>query len=66
MNTKPESKRLLRLPEVLKRYPVSETVWYRGVAAGVYPKPVKLSGRCVAWREEDIDRLVESAAEVSK
>lgn len=50
---------LLRLPEVLRLVPVSEATWYRGMADGRYPKPVKLGSRCVAWRASDVAAIVE-------
>ena len=52
----------LRLPDVLRRYPVSKSTWWAGVRQGRYPKPVKLGERCTAWRVEDIRALIENAA----
>lgn len=52
----------LRLPEVLKLYPVSRSTWWAGVRAGRFPQPVKIGERCTAWRAEDIRALIESAA----
>lgn len=52
----------LRLPEVLKLYPVSRSTWWAGVRAGRFPQPVKIGERCTAWRAEDIRELIESAA----
>lgn len=49
---------LLRLPEVLRRFPVSRSTWWAGVKAGKYPAAQKLSSRCVAWRESDIVALM--------
>ncbi len=37
--------------------PVSKSTWWRGVAEGRYPKPVKLGPRITAWRVEDIRAL---------
>ena len=34
--------------------PVSWSSWYKGVAEGRYPKPVKLGERTSVWRIEDI------------
>lgn len=51
----------LRLPEVLRRYPVSKSTWWAGVRQGRFPKPVKLGERCTAWRVEDIRALIETA-----
>jgi prophage regulatory protein len=48
-----------RLPQILARIPVSRSKWWAGVASGEYPKAVKLSERCTAWRSADIDALIE-------
>ncbi len=56
---------LLRLPEVLRRIPVSRPTWYRGVAEGRFPKPIKLSERVSAWRESDIDALIAKFTEAN-
>jgi prophage regulatory protein len=48
----------LRLPQVLTVFPVGKTCWWEGVKSGRYPKPVKLSPRCTAWRVEDILELI--------
>jgi prophage regulatory protein len=45
---------LIRLPDVLRLYPVSNSTWWRGVADGTYPKPIKLGPRAVAWRIGDV------------
>jgi predicted DNA-binding transcriptional regulator AlpA len=49
----------VRLPQVLMAIPVGKTVWWEGVRSGKYPKPVKLSARCTAWRAEDIRSLIQ-------
>ena len=62
MNKQMESRqkqRFLRLPQVLERYPVSKSTWWAGIREGKYPKPVKLSERTSAWRESDIDDLID-------
>jgi predicted DNA-binding transcriptional regulator AlpA len=50
----------VRLPRVLDVIPVSRSAFWAGVKTGKYPKPVKLSPRCTAWRVEDIHRLIAS------
>jgi len=52
----------LRLPEVLRLYPVRKSTWWAGVRSGRYPKPVKLGARATAWRAEDIRGLIETVA----
>lgn len=48
----------LRLPQVLSYIPLGKTSWWKGVKSGRFPKPVKLSQRCTAWRVEDIRELI--------
>jgi predicted DNA-binding transcriptional regulator AlpA len=50
----------LRLSQVLLLFPVSRSAFWAGVKSGKYPKPVKLSPRCTAWRAQDINQLIES------
>ncbi len=49
----------LRLPQVLRLYPVSRSTWWAGVRSGRYPQPIKLGERCTAWRAENIRELIE-------
>ena len=49
----------VRLPQILKIFPVSKSAWWEGCRNGVYPKPVKLGPRTSAWRVEDIRALME-------
>jgi prophage regulatory protein len=48
----------IRLPEVLKVFPVSKSSWWVGVKENRYPKPVKLGPKMTAWRVEDIRALI--------
>lgn len=59
-NTLPEIG-FLRLPEVLKFYPVSKSTWWQGIKDGRFPAPVKLGVRVSAWRVEDIRELISQA-----
>lgn len=47
-----------KLPQVLKVIPVSKSTWFRGIAAGKYPKPVKIGTRSSAWRVEEIRECI--------
>jgi prophage regulatory protein len=49
----------LRLPTILKIYPIGRSTWWQGVKDGKFPKPVKLGKRTTAWRVEDIKALIE-------
>jgi len=55
----------LRLPQVLSVIPLGKTCWFDGVKSGRFPKPVKLSARCTAWRAEDIRDLITRLSEGS-
>jgi len=48
----------VRLPIILKIYPVSKSTWWAGVKAKTYPQPVKLGQKVTAWRVEDIRALI--------
>lgn len=52
---------LLRLPEVLRRFPVSRSVWYSRVRTGLYPAPIK-AGRSSLWRASDVQNLIDQLA----
>lgn len=62
MTERIESKRLLRLPQVLRLFPVSRSTFWAGVKTGKYPKPQRLSARCVAWFESDILAMITTMA----
>ena len=50
---------LLSVREVLPFLPIRKSTWYAGVKAGIYPQPVRSGPRKVAWRAQDIRRLIE-------
>jgi len=55
----PRGERLLRLREVLNRVGYKRSRFLDLVRQGVFPKPVKLGARAVAWPESVIDALVD-------
>lgn len=57
MQTIPETG-FVRLRHVLAVIPLGKTCWLDGVKSGRFPKPIKLSARCTAWRAEDIHDLI--------
>jgi prophage regulatory protein len=69
MHTIPETG-FVRLRQVLMVIPLGKTCWWEGVKSGRFPKPVKLSARCTAWKAEEIraliQRLSERAEDVAK
>ncbi|MFZ2388451.1 MAG: AlpA family phage regulatory protein [Polaromonas sp.] len=55
-----QAETLLRLPAVLQRFPVSRSKFLQGVKDGIYPKPVTITPRCVAWKSSSITALINS------
>lgn len=54
--------KLIRLPEVLKRTGKTKSPLYRDIAAGRFPKPVKISPElkfsAVGWVESEINEWI--------
>ncbi|PIZ31871.1 MAG: transcriptional regulator [Alphaproteobacteria bacterium CG_4_10_14_0_8_um_filter_53_9] len=48
----------IRLPAILKVFPIGRSTWWLGVRQGRFPAPVKLGPRTTAWRVEDIRSLL--------
>lgn len=56
--TEAKPERLLRLPQVRDRVPMSRATIYEWVRRDKFPKPVNLGGGMVAWRESEIERWI--------
>lgn len=50
-----QADRILRLSAVLERTGLSRSTLYRKVQAGAFPRQIRLSERCVGWRESAIN-----------
>lgn len=46
--------RFLRIDEVLRRTGLTRATLYRMIAAGTFPRQVKISQRCCGWRESEV------------
>lgn len=60
---------LLRISSVIAPggpLPISRSSFYQGIREGRYPAPLKLGPRTSVWRQSDIDKLVESLAQVDR
>ena len=55
----------IRLPIILKHFPVGKSTWWDGVKTGRYPQGVKLSERVTAWRAEDIHAMIQECCRQS-
>jgi len=47
--------RLIRLPEVKSRTGLSRSEIYRRIAAGTFPRALKLGERASAWNSREVD-----------
>ena len=55
--------RLLRLPAVLARVPLSRSQLYIEMEQGRFPRPVKISERVNGWSESEIDAWIAAKVE---
>lgn len=56
---RPATKKKPAIPAII---PISRATWYAGVNSGRFPKPIALGPMTVAWRVEDIRRIIEEGA----
>lgn len=49
---------ILRLPGVIQRSGLSRSSVYKAVAAGMWPRPIRLSARAVGWPLAEIDAIL--------
>lgn len=49
----------LRLPQILSLVPVGKSTWWRWVAEGKAPKPLKLGAKTTVWNAEEIAVFLE-------
>lgn len=62
MTTTMAAKRLIRLPEVLRRVGLSKSTLYAKIRRGEFPKPVEL-GSLRAWVEDEVDQWISAQIE---
>jgi prophage regulatory protein len=62
MQSPPPERGLRRIKSIIKPggpIPVARSTWWAGVKSGRFPTPVKLGPRITAWRDADIQRLID-------
>jgi prophage regulatory protein len=52
--------RILRRPEVEQRTGLSRSAIYAAMAAGDFPKPLRLTAKAVGWLDSSIDSWISS------
>jgi prophage regulatory protein len=55
-NSKPA--RLIRLDEVKQRTGLTRSTLYAKIRSGLFPKPISLTSRCVAWLDSEVDAWI--------
>ena len=48
---------LLRLPEVMRLSGYSRSMLYSLISQGLYPKPLKIGERAVAWPSDEVEQM---------
>jgi predicted DNA-binding transcriptional regulator AlpA len=51
---------LLRIPQILKIIPVSESGLFAMIKEGRFPKPIKLGAKTSVWKVTDIQEYINS------
>ena len=52
------STQILRLPEVMRRVPLSRSAIYKRIKEGTFPAPVPLGPRAVGWPDDEVGEWV--------
>jgi prophage regulatory protein len=66
MNIALMSEKILRLPGVIDRTGLKRTSIYDQIAAGTFPKQVKIGPRAVGWYQSAIDEWIRQRGENTK
>lgn len=57
---------ILRRPQVQARTGLPKSTLFQKVAAGQFPKPIKLGARATGWLVEDVDRWITERVAASR
>jgi prophage regulatory protein len=57
-----QSRRVLRLPDVVQKTGLKRDSVYRKIRDGSFPKPLKLSERASGWIEGEVDQWIADLA----
>ena len=58
-----QNTRLIRLPEVMNRTGYGKAWIYRLINEGLFPQPIKIGSRAIAFVESEVDEWIASAIE---
>lgn len=62
----PSNDVLLRKRQVLAKTALCHTTLYMLIKAGLFPKGLRLSARCVAWRDSEVSAWINSRPEAAR
>ncbi|HIG41219.1 MAG TPA: AlpA family phage regulatory protein [Gammaproteobacteria bacterium] len=54
--------KIVRRPEVLKRFGFGNTCLHSRIKAGLFPPPCQLGGRAVGWLDHELDAVISALA----
>lgn len=60
----PNSSRLIRLPEVMKRVGLSRSAIYKRMAEGRFPRSRSLGPKCAVWVQSEIDDWISEISNI--
>lgn len=58
--------RILRLKGVLDQTGLSRSTLYRKIERGTFPKQLRISERCIGWRESDVEQWLRNPLSYSR
>lgn len=58
----PSPERILRLKTILERTGLSRSTLYRKLHLGTFPRQLRISERCIGWRECDVESWLNDPA----
>lgn len=61
-----DRKRIIKLPEVIKRTGKGRSSIYAGVDEGSFPAPIKIGKRASGWVEEEIEEWIDVRISASR
>ena len=61
-----EGEILLRLKAVMEMTGLKHAMLYKLIAEGKFPKPIKLTERCVAWLLSEVEAFIQSRIAASR
>ena len=62
----PAPRSLIRLSAVSARVGLQKTAIYQAIAEGIFPRPVRISTRAVAWPSDEIERWIDARIAASR